>query len=112
MVTEESKLLELSDDTFDQETKGEGWRLVEFYSRRCPHCRAFRPVLEQVVSEHTGPVRFYAAEVQQCEEAVKRFEIMSIPSLILLSNGEEVDRHAGSMTASELEKWLAEKTAS
>jgi|LSQX01.1.fsa_nt_gb thioredoxin len=110
MATEERKLVELADDSCEREVKGEGWRLVEFYSQWCPHCRAFRPTLERVASEYTGPVGFYAADVEHCREAAERLGIMSIPTLVLLRDGEQVEMHVGGMGASELVEWLKEKT--
>ncbi len=55
-------------------------------------------------------MRFFAANVEQCRKAAEQFGVMSIPTLVLLRDGAQVELHVGGMTASQLGEWLAEKT--
>ena len=110
MATEEGKIPELTDDNFDAEAKGAGWCLVDFYAAWCPHCRAFRPTLEEVAAGFAGPVKFVAADVENCRTAAEAYGVMSIPTLVLLRDGAQVDLHVGGMAGPQLAEWLAEKT--
>lgn len=108
----ESAVQELTDETYESEAKaGTGWAVVDFYATWCPHCKAFRPVYEEVAGGYEGPVRFYAADVEKCEEAAAECKVRSIPTIVLLRNGEMVETHVGGMTNSALSAWLEEKTA-
>ena len=111
MATDEHKIPELTDDNFEAEAKGEGWCLVDFYAAWCPHCRAFRPVLDEVAQGFAGPVKFVAADVENCRTAAEQYGVMSIPTLVLLRDGAQVELHVGGMAAAQLKDWLDEKTA-
>lgn len=102
---------ELTEETFAAETGGPGWCLVDFYASWCPHCRAFRPVYEEVAGQYQGAAKLVAADVDQCRQAAERFGIRSIPTLVLLKDGEKLDIHVGVMSAQQLSEWLAEKVA-
>lgn len=108
----DSAVQELTDETFESEAKGKpGWCVVDFYATWCPHCKAFRPTFEEVAAQYAGPVRFYAADVEQCEEAASECQIRSIPTVVLFRDGERVDTHIGGMTGPALTAWLEEKAA-
>jgi thioredoxin len=101
---------ELTDETYESEAKqASGWSVVDFYATWCPHCKAFRPIYEEVAAEYAGPLRFFAADVEQCEEAAQECNIRSIPTVIIFHDGEPVDTHVGGMTRSDLSAWLEEK---
>jgi thioredoxin len=110
MATSEAGVPELTDETFEAEAKQEGWCLVDFYAIWCPHCRAFRPVLEEVAAGFGGPVKFFAANVEACREAAEQYGVMSIPTLVLLRDGQQVELHVGGMGAGQLADWLKGKT--
>jgi len=109
---DESAVRELTDETFESEAREKpGWCVVDFYAIWCPHCKAFRPIFEEAASEYAGPLRFFAADVEKCEEAAAESDIRSIPTVIIFHNGEKVDTHTGGMTRPDLCAWLEEKTA-
>ena len=106
----DSAVHELTDESFESEAKEQpGWCVVDFYASWCPHCKAFRPTFEEVAAEYAGPLRFFAADVEQCEEAAAECSIRSIPTVIIFHNGEKVDTHIGGMTRPDLCSWLEEK---
>ena len=112
MPTEAEVVQELTEESFEGEAKQPGWCLVDFYASWCPHCRAFRPNYEQTAADCELPVKFFAADVEKCREAARQFGVMSIPTLVLLRDGEKVDTHVGGMGVPELQAWLQEKTGS
>ena len=110
MPTEAEAVPELTEESFESEAKQPGWCLVDFYATWCPHCRAFRPAYEQVAAECELPVKFFAADVEKCHATAGQFGVMSIPTLVLLRDGEKVEAHVGGMQAPQLQAWLEEKT--
>ena len=60
-MAEDSAVVEVTDESFDQEVRQQdNYCVVDFYATWCPHCRAFRPTLEQVAGDYSGPVKFCA----------------------------------------------------
>jgi thioredoxin len=109
-MSEETAVPEITDESFDNEC-GEGYCLVDFYATWCPHCKSFRPKFEQAAADYDGPVTFLAANVEDAGDKAKSFGIRSIPSLVLLNEGELVDSHVGGMEPAELQQWLADNTS-
>ncbi|HEY3398878.1 MAG TPA: thioredoxin family protein [Armatimonadota bacterium] len=104
-----SAVQELSEETFNARTAETPACVVDFYATWCPHCRAFRPVYEEVAGACDTPVTFYAADVEKCEEAAGRFNVRSIPTVVILKDGQPVDTHIGAMTPEALREWVATK---
>jgi thioredoxin len=111
----EPKVVELTEKTFDELVKqGEGFAVVKFYANWCPHCRAFRPTYEAVASSYgTRPVKFFKMDVDECKMLASSLAVMSIPTVAVFRNGEEVtvSRHIGGMSEKELTEWLDKYTA-
>jgi len=108
MADADSAVIEVSDDSFAHET-GTGWVLVDFYASWCSHCKAFRPQYERAAEAHKGPVRFLAADVDEANAAAGRFKVRSIPTIVLLRDGEKQDFHTGEMSSEQVAQWLDER---
>ena len=79
----------LTDTTFDEEVKGASEPLlVDFWAEWCGPCHMIAPVLEEIASEREGRLRVAKVNVDENMEVARRFEVMSIPTLILFSGGE------------------------
>lgn len=101
------KLLELSDDTFEEKTK-KGVTLVDFYATWCSPCKKLAPIFEQTAQVYPD-VLFAKAEAQNdCVEAVARVSVQSVPTLILYCDGAPVARYSGVTfdTTQKLQHWL------
>jgi thioredoxin 1 len=61
--------------------------LVDFWAPWCRPCRAIRPILEQLEAEHAG-VAFVGLDVDQAPELAARYEVLSIPTVMLFEGGE------------------------
>ena len=85
----------LTDESFVEETKGENL-VVDFFATWCGPCRILGPILEDVSKELTD-VKIVKVDVDECEKTARQFGIMSIPTLVFLKNGKEIDRHIGLM---------------
>ncbi|MBI3900568.1 MAG: thioredoxin [Chlamydiia bacterium] len=97
---------ELTDTNFDQEI-AKGVVLVDFFASWCGPCRMLTPVLEQVAEELQGQAIVGKVDIDSQDKTSSRFQISSVPTLILFKDGKEVGRLVGIQTADALKKWIA-----
>ncbi|MCG0278102.1 MAG: thioredoxin [Thermanaeromonas sp.] len=80
--------------------------VVDFWAAWCGPCRMMAPVLEQVAQEYDGRIKFVKLNVDENQELAARYGIMSIPTLVIFKNGEEVGRLVGYMPKEKLKQNL------
>jgi thioredoxin 1 len=76
--------------------------LVDFYADWCGPCRALEPVIEELAQELQGRLKVAKLDVDQNDELSLRYNVHSIPTLILFKNGQEVERIIGYMPKAQL----------
>ena len=90
------QILMLSDDTFDEEVTGADQPiLVDFWAEWCGPCRQIGSVLEELASEQAGRLRIAKLNVDDNPRTTQRFQVMSIPTLILFDKGQARARITG-----------------
>lgn len=80
--------------------------LVDFYSDFCPPCRMLEPIFEELKKEFKGKIKFARVNVDENRELAARYNVMSIPTLILFKKGKEEKRIVGLRSKEELKKEL------
>jgi thioredoxin 2 len=83
--------------------------LVEFWAPWCGPCRMVAPALEAASVKHAGRLKVVKVNVDQSPNVAQRFGAMSIPLMVLVRNGNEVDRLVGAVSAPQLERWLSDR---
>ncbi len=97
------KLIELSDANFEEEVlKSDIPVLVDFWAEWCAPCRMVGPVLEELAHEYDGKLKIGKLNVDIHNETATRFDIMSIPTVMLFENGEVSGHVVGAMPKESL----------
>ena len=80
--------------------------LLDMWAPWCGPCRMIAPVLEELASEMAGRIRVAKLNVDENQVTASRFNVRSIPTLLVLKSGKEVDRFVGVMPKVELMRRL------
>jgi thioredoxin len=95
------KVMHLNDGEFDTEVlKSNVPVLVDFYADWCGPCHAIDPTIEALSNEFEGKIKFVKVDVDANQEVASRYEIMSIPTIMLFENGKVEDSIVGAYPAS------------
>jgi thioredoxin len=96
-------IVTLSDSTFDEEVKGSSAPvLVDFWAEWCGPCKMIAPTLEELSRDYAGKLTIAKLNVDDNPDVARRFEVMSIPTLILFKEGEPVQRLIGAKGKGQL----------
>jgi len=102
-----NQIKQLNDENFDQGVVS-GVVLVDFYADWCGPCRMLAPVIEELAQEMSGKLIVAKVDTDQAMGVASRFEVTSIPTLILFKNGTVVKRVVGLKDLDALRKMVTE----
>jgi thioredoxin 2 len=102
------KPIELTGQTFERHVQRNDLPVVvDFWAPWCGPCRTMAPQFEQAARQLAGHVQFGKVNSDDEQELSARFGIRSIPTLVLMRGGREVDRVSGALSSAQLVQWLA-----
>lgn len=78
--------------------------VVDFYATWCGPCKMFGPIFEELSEE--SDINFVKLDVDKNDDIARKYGVMTIPTVILFENGEEVKKHIGLMNKEELEEFI------
>jgi thioredoxin 1 len=100
------KLTDVTDANFQAEVlEAEGAVLVDFWAPWCGPCRVVHPILEEIDGERED-LRIVSLNTDENQQTTARYEVLSIPTLILFKNGEIAKKVIGAMPKRRLEAEL------
>ena len=95
-------VLEVTTQTFQQEVlNSEKTVLIDFYADWCGPCKMLSPVVEEVAQENTD-IKVVKINVDNAQEIAIKYQIMSIPTLVVVKGGNEVTRSVGVVSKTEI----------
>ena len=103
-------VMEVNDSTFMAQVRNSDVPvLVDFYATWCGPCQMLAPVVEEIAQESDGSYKVCKVDVDQAPGLVQQFRIISVPTLAVLVNGQEVRRLVGGQSKEQILAALAQQ---
>lgn len=96
----------VSDIDFEEVVRRYPLMLVDCWAPWCGPCRMVGPIIEELAKDYAGKVVFGKLNVDENPKTAMRFGVMSIPTLLIMKNGKEVDRIIGALPKQSIEAKL------
>lgn len=100
--------LDITDNSFENEVLAfNGPVLMDCWAPWCGPCRMLSPVIEQIAKDYTGRLKVVKLNTDENPKIAMKFNIQSIPTMLLFNRGQQVDRMTGALPRHEIERKLA-----
>lgn len=95
----------LTKENFDQKIS-EGIVLVDFFANWCGPCRMLSPFLEEMAEQFSGKIAIYKVDVDNDPQLAERYDVFSIPNLIIFKDGKKFNQMVGFNGEEALEDFI------
>ena len=100
-------MIKINENNFKEEVLDhKGLVLVDFNALWCGPCRMLTPILEEF--EKTSDIKVVSINVDDNSSLARQYRVMSIPCVVLMKDGEEINRNVGLMSNDELKEFVKE----
>lgn len=100
---------EITDTNFQTDVKEKGGvAVMDFWAEWCGPCRLIGPIIDKLSTEYDGKALIGKVNVDHNPEVAMKYGVRSIPTIVILKDGEEVQRHVGVTTQANLSKLIDE----
>ena len=104
-----AEITALTDATFDETVQSSSEAVVvDFWAEWCGPCKMISPILEEIASEHKDKVKVVKLNVDDNPDVTRRYDVMSIPTLIVFKDGQAKKRLVGAKGKGQLLQELGE----
>ncbi|MCB0621130.1 MAG: thioredoxin [Saprospiraceae bacterium] len=94
---------EFTDANFKQEALDkDGVAVIDFWAEWCGPCRMVGPIIEELAGEYNGRALVGKVNVDENHQVSMKYGIRSIPTILILKNGEVYDKHVGTISKAAL----------
>ena len=101
-----SKPVHITDSNFNKVVKEHPLALIDFWASWCGPCLALAPTVEELAVEYAEKVFVGKLDVDENPATATAFQVFSIPTLVIMKNGKEVDRIVGCVPKENIETAL------
>lgn len=106
IIEEQRKIKEVTLENFNEEVlESDKPVLIDFYATWCEPCKMLSPTIEEIANERED-VKVVKVDVDNEVELAMQYKAYSIPTLVVISSGEEVDRRVGLVPKAQIENML------
>ena len=102
-----AKPIVIKDSDFNEVVKKHPLILIDFWAPWCGPCRALGPIIEEVTKEYAGKITIGKLNVDENPNTAECFQVYSIPTMLIMKNGCEVDRIVGLVQKKHIEAVLS-----
>lgn len=89
------EVLKGNSDNFDEEVLNcDKTVLIDFYADWCGPCKMFTPIIDEVANENQN-IKVVKINIDDNQDIAAKYQIMSIPTLVIVRNGNEITRSVG-----------------
>ncbi len=96
-----SDVPELTSQNFD-DTVAEGVTLIDFWAEWCGPCKMIAPMIDELAAEYDGKAKVGKINIDNEADLAVRFNVNSIPTLLIIKDGEEAKRFIGVTSKSDI----------
>ena len=99
-------VISVSNESFENEVlKSDKTVLVDFYADWCGPCKMLSPIIEEFSNENND-VKFVKINVDENQELAIQYEVMSIPTLVVIKEGKQINKSVGLINKETLENLI------
>jgi thioredoxin 1 len=98
---------QFTDSNFQDTALAGGVAVVDFWAEWCGPCRLIGPIIDELSTEYDGKVRIGKVNVDENPEISMKYGIRSIPTILIIKDGEVVDKQVGVTTKANLQSKIA-----
>jgi len=102
----EAELLHVTDADFNDVVSKNALALIDFWASWCGPCRALAPTIEELAKDYAGRALVGKLDVDENPATAERFQVFSIPTVLIMKNGREVERIVGCVPKDQIETAL------
>lgn len=96
------EIIKVNSQNFEEEViKSEKPVLIDFYADWCGPCKMLSPIIDEIAEENSD-IKVVKVNVDDSQDLAMKYQVMSIPALVVIKNGEEVNRSVGLIDKSQV----------